>query len=169
MSGEDTSEKLAIPDGNGSDSRPVTPTFIGSDKVKRRRETLATRILQDPDIQFNVNQLAAEFDVSRRTIQRDLASPEVVAAYDRVVEEFIDASLMQHAWHNIRTDIVQRKSVDRSIWLVEHRAKTAHQERMFEAFQQRLAQEMADSFNMPISSIDFNERIEVEIEPPSFN
>lgn len=158
---------MTKPGGNGSADGNGVPSFIGKDKVKNRRQLLAARILENPDGDLDVNKLASEFHVSRRTIQRDLESPEVVSAYDRTIEENIDVTLLQAAWGNIRRDIIEGKNTDRSVWLVEHRSKTAHTERMFEAFQTRLAQAMAESFDQPLSEIDFNEKVTVKTIPPS--
>jgi len=152
---------------NGHDPNSEPSRFMGKDKVTKRRQEIVADILANPTSFPDVEELAAKHGVSVRTIRRDMQSDEIILAVDSTVEEKLDGELIHHAWANIRHDIIVNKNTDRSVWLVSHRSKQANDDRLFEQFQQRLAQEFAATSGLDPADFDPNEYIGIKIRRPS--
>jgi len=160
-------ENLVNPGNNGHDSRAKSPGFIGKDKVAKRRAEIVADVLANPNKFPDVEELAAKYNVSVRTIRRDMQSDEIVLAVDQTVEESIDGLLIHKAWANIRKRIIEDEDVDLSVWLVNHRSKQANDDRLFEQFQQRLAREFAETMGQTPVDFDPNEFIGIKIKRPT--
>lgn len=152
---------------NGQKTKPKKPEHIGKDKVKLRREQIVTDIIANPDGDIDMLALSVKYNVGVRTIRRDMASPEVVNAVDETNENNCDGLVMHHAWRNVRNRIIQNKDVDLSVWLIQHRAKQANVDRMFEKFQREFAQELAATIGMPLADFDAQEMVKFDVTKPN--
>jgi len=155
-------------DNNGHESKSGGAAFIGKDKVAKRRAKIVADILANPNKYPDVYALAKKYGVAVRTIRRDMQSDEIILAVDSTVEEKVDGELIHHAWQNIRREIITNSNVDLSVWLVNHRSKQASDDRLFERFQQRLAQELATT-GSDVDDFDPNEYIGIKITRPLSN